>query len=154
MSVSAEQHCGGLEWGGGWGADPRLQRGCLPWMQPLGSLSFSVCVLQHWAQGSERPRWESPSLFLGRGSREDLKNPGDKGTVLPPGVQVNLMRKMRVMGVVTQGASRAGSAEYLKTFKVAYSDNGHKFQFIQGAEGTGDKVRALKKGCGPHPLGL
>ncbi|XP_044773857.1 lactadherin isoform X2 [Neomonachus schauinslandi] len=57
-----------------------------------------------------------------------------------PWIQVNLMRKMRVMGVVTQGASRAGSAEYLKTFKVAYSVSGRKFQFIQSAEGTGDKI--------------
>uniref|UniRef100_A0A452TJX6 Milk fat globule EGF and factor V/VIII domain containing n=1 Tax=Ursus maritimus TaxID=29073 RepID=A0A452TJX6_URSMA len=57
-----------------------------------------------------------------------------------PGVQVNLMRKMRVMGVVTQGASRAGSAEYLKTFKVAYSVSGRKFQFIQSTEGMGDKM--------------
>lgn len=43
-------------------------------------------------------------------------------------------------GVVTQGASRAGSAEYIKTFKVAYSSDGRKFQFIQGAEESGDKV--------------
>ncbi|CAD7676127.1 unnamed protein product [Nyctereutes procyonoides] len=57
-----------------------------------------------------------------------------------PWIQVNLMRKMRVTGVMTQGASRAGSAEYLKTFKVAYSVNGRKFQFVQNAEGTGDKM--------------
>lgn len=68
--------------------------------------------------------------------------------------QVNLIRQMRVTGVVTQGASRAGSAEYLKSFKVAYSINGRKFQFIQSTDGSGDKVRALEKGCGPHPLGL
>ncbi|MBW02662.1 Lactadherin, partial [Eschrichtius robustus] len=57
-----------------------------------------------------------------------------------PWIQVNLMRKMRVTGVVTQGASRAGSAEYLKTFKVAYSTTGRKFQFIQGAGESGDKI--------------
>ena len=51
------------------------------------------------------------------------------------------MRKMRVTGVVTQGASRAGSAEYLKTFKVAYSTDGHRFKFIQVAGRSGDKVR-------------
>lgn len=54
--------------------------------------------------------------------------------------QVNLLRKMRVTGVVTQGASRAGSAEYVKTFKVAYSLDGRKFQFIQNEEDSGDKV--------------
>uniref|UniRef100_A0A673TPH3 Milk fat globule-EGF factor 8 protein n=1 Tax=Suricata suricatta TaxID=37032 RepID=A0A673TPH3_SURSU len=57
-----------------------------------------------------------------------------------PWIQVNLVRKMWVTGVVTQGASRAGSAEYLKTFKVAYSVNGRKFQFIQSADRPEDKV--------------
>ncbi|XP_042554479.1 lactadherin isoform X2 [Dipodomys spectabilis] len=56
-----------------------------------------------------------------------------------PWIQVNLLRKMRVTGVVTQGASRAGTSEYLKAFKVAYSLDGRRFQFIQNEEGTGDK---------------
>lgn len=51
------------------------------------------------------------------------------------------MRKMRVTGVVTQGASRAGTAEYVKTFKVAYSLDGKQFQFIQTEGDLGDKVR-------------
>ncbi|EGW12021.1 Lactadherin, partial [Cricetulus griseus] len=62
-----------------------------------------------------------------------------------PWIQVNLLRKMRVSGVITQGASRAGRAEYLKTFKVAYSLDGLKFKFIQNASGSGDKV-GLKRG--------
>uniref|UniRef100_A0A9L0IT38 Milk fat globule EGF and factor V/VIII domain containing n=1 Tax=Equus asinus TaxID=9793 RepID=A0A9L0IT38_EQUAS len=57
-----------------------------------------------------------------------------------PWIQVNLMRKMRVTGVVTQGASRGGTAEYLKTFKVAYSVDGRKFQFIRDAGDSKDKV--------------
>ncbi|XP_006970096.1 lactadherin isoform X2 [Peromyscus maniculatus bairdii] len=56
-----------------------------------------------------------------------------------PWIQVNLLRKMRVSGVMTQGASRGGRAEYLKTFKVAYSLDGRKFEFIQDAAGSGDK---------------
>nr|XP_045001328.1 lactadherin isoform X2 [Jaculus jaculus] len=56
-----------------------------------------------------------------------------------PWIQVNLLRKMRVSGVVTQGASRAGRAEYLKTFKVAHSLDGRKFRFIQDERGSGDK---------------
>jgi lactadherin len=51
---------------------------------------------------------------------------------------------MRVSGVMTQGASRAGRAEYLKTFKVAYSLDGRKFEFIQDESG-GDKV-GLRRG--------
>lgn len=43
--------------------------------------------------------------------------------------------------MVTQGASRTGISEYVKTFKVAYSVNGKNFQFIQGD--SGDKVRLL-----------
>lgn len=58
-----------------------------------------------------------------------------------PGVQVDFLRKMRVSGVMTQGASRAGRAEYLKTFKVAYSLDGRRFEFIQDESGTRDKVR-------------
>ncbi|XP_007516921.1 lactadherin-like isoform X1 [Erinaceus europaeus] len=57
-----------------------------------------------------------------------------------PWIQVNLLRKIRVTGVVTQGASRAGSAEYLKFFKVAYSQDGRQFQFIKDPEGTTDKI--------------
>ncbi|KAM4826376.1 lactadherin [Thomomys bottae] len=56
-----------------------------------------------------------------------------------PWIQVNLLRKMRVTGVVTQGASRAGTSEYLKAFKVAYSLDGRKFQFIQNEDGSADK---------------
>ncbi|XP_005077840.1 lactadherin isoform X3 [Mesocricetus auratus] len=56
-----------------------------------------------------------------------------------PWIQVNLLRKMLVSGVITQGASRAGKAEYLKTFKVAYSLDGRKFEFIQNASGSGEK---------------
>ncbi|XP_014444943.1 lactadherin isoform X2 [Tupaia chinensis] len=57
-----------------------------------------------------------------------------------PWIQVNLQRTMQVTGVVTQGASRAGVAEFVKTFKVAYSLDGRRFQFIQDAERSGDKV--------------
>lgn len=60
-----------------------------------------------------------------------------------PWVQVNLLRKMHVTGVVTQGASRSGNAEYVKSFKVAYSLNGKKFQFVQEEDDSGDKVRLL-----------
>lgn len=84
-----------------------------------------------------------PALFfLWVGQGRGYKERGSfKCPVCPSWVQVNLTRKMRVTGVVTQGASRAGSAEYVKTFKVAYSLDGRKFQFIEADEGFGDKVR-------------
>ncbi|XP_076980275.1 lactadherin isoform X2 [Tamandua tetradactyla] len=57
-----------------------------------------------------------------------------------PWIQVNLLRRMRVSGVVTQGAKHMGSAQYLKSFKVAYSTDGRNFQYIQDTDGTRDKV--------------
>ncbi|XP_045417689.1 lactadherin isoform X1 [Lemur catta] len=57
-----------------------------------------------------------------------------------PWIQVNLLRKTWVSGVVTQGASRVGTHEYVKAFKVAYSLDGHKFTLIQDTEKSADKV--------------
>ncbi|NP_001087541.1 milk fat globule-EGF factor 8 protein S homeolog precursor [Xenopus laevis] len=48
-----------------------------------------------------------------------------------PWIQVNLLREMRVSGIITQGASRMGTAEYVKEFKVAYSVDGHEFTFYK-----------------------
>ncbi|XP_040010635.1 EGF-like repeat and discoidin I-like domain-containing protein 3 [Xiphias gladius] len=41
-----------------------------------------------------------------------------------PWIQINLQRRMRVTGLITQGAKRIGSPEYVKSYKVAYSDDG------------------------------
>ncbi|XP_076727620.1 EGF-like repeat and discoidin I-like domain-containing protein 3 [Callospermophilus lateralis] len=41
-----------------------------------------------------------------------------------PWIQINLQRKMRVTGVITQGAKRIGSPEYIKSYKIAYSNDG------------------------------
>ncbi|KAM6202410.1 lactadherin [Rhynchocyon petersi] len=57
-----------------------------------------------------------------------------------PWIQVNLLRKMWVTGVVTQGASRMGSSEYVKRFKVAHSLDGHVFRVIQEIRSPGEKV--------------
>uniref|UniRef100_A0A673WE43 EGF like repeats and discoidin domains 3 n=1 Tax=Salmo trutta TaxID=8032 RepID=A0A673WE43_SALTR len=41
-----------------------------------------------------------------------------------PWIQINLQRRMRVTGLITQGAKRIGSPEYVKSYKVASSDDG------------------------------
>ncbi|KAG9354359.1 hypothetical protein JZ751_001065, partial [Albula glossodonta] len=41
-----------------------------------------------------------------------------------PWIQINLQRRMRVTGLITQGAKRIGSPEYVKSYKVAASDDG------------------------------
>ncbi|XP_053573639.1 lactadherin isoform X2 [Bombina bombina] len=57
-----------------------------------------------------------------------------------PWIQVNLLRQMRVSGIITQGASRMGTPEYLRTFKVAYSLDGHQFFFYKDEGRDVDKV--------------
>ncbi|CAB1319384.1 unnamed protein product [Coregonus sp. 'balchen'] len=39
-------------------------------------------------------------------------------------IPINLQRRMRVTGLITQGAKRIGSPEYVKSYKVASSDDG------------------------------
>ncbi|KAG8575257.1 hypothetical protein GDO81_009493 [Engystomops pustulosus] len=57
-----------------------------------------------------------------------------------PWIQVNLLRQIRVSGIITQGASRMGKAEYLKEFKVAYSVDGHDFTFYKVEGQNKDKI--------------
>ncbi|XP_048224896.1 lactadherin-like [Perognathus longimembris pacificus] len=98
------------------------------WQLSASSVHLGFLGLQRW--GPELARLRRTGLVNAwTASNYDQK----------PWIQVNLLRKMRVTGVVTQGASRAGTHEYLKTFKVAYSLDGRKFQFIQDEEGSGDK---------------
>ncbi|KAF6273278.1 milk fat globule EGF and factor V/VIII domain containing [Rhinolophus ferrumequinum] len=93
------------------------------------SLHFGFMGLQRWAPELARLH-RTGIVNAWTASNYDRK----------PWIQVNLLRKMRVTGVVTQGASRSGSAEYVKSFKVAYSLNGKNFQFVQGEDDSGDKI--------------
>lgn len=58
-----------------------------------------------------------------------------------PWQQVNMQRKMRLTGIVTQGASRIGSAEFIKAFKVASSLDGRTFTVYRTEGETQDHVR-------------
>ncbi|XP_075431297.1 lactadherin isoform X2 [Ascaphus truei] len=58
-----------------------------------------------------------------------------------PWIQVNLLRQFRVSGVITQGASRMGTAEYLRGYQVGYSLDGQEFTFYKD-EGK-DKVKVF-----------
>ncbi|XP_037110765.1 milk fat globule EGF and factor V/VIII domain containing b isoform X5 [Syngnathus acus] len=57
-----------------------------------------------------------------------------------PWLEVNLQRKMRITGLVTQGASRVGSAEYIKTFKVASSLDGKTYTLYRTQDQTKDQI--------------
>ncbi|XP_048114611.1 EGF-like repeat and discoidin I-like domain-containing protein 3 isoform X1 [Alosa alosa] len=44
-----------------------------------------------------------------------------------PWIQVNLLRRMRITGVITQGAKRMGKPEYVKSYRVAFSQDGERW---------------------------
>lgn len=48
---------------------------------------------------------------------------------------------MRVTGVITQGAKRIGSPEYVKSYKVAYSDDGKTWRTYRVKGKDDDMVR-------------
>ncbi|XP_069792364.1 EGF-like repeat and discoidin I-like domain-containing protein 3 isoform X2 [Narcine bancroftii] len=41
-----------------------------------------------------------------------------------PWIQINLQRTMRITGLISQGAKRLGSPEYVKSYKIAFSGDG------------------------------
>ncbi|XP_063304957.1 lactadherin isoform X1 [Pelobates fuscus] len=59
-----------------------------------------------------------------------------------PWIQVNLLKPMRISGIITQGASRMGTAEYVKDFKVAYREDGSDFTFVKADEKDTNKIFA------------
>ncbi|XP_072474084.1 lactadherin isoform X1 [Notamacropus eugenii] len=93
------------------------------------SVHYSFLGMQRW--GPELARLNARGIVNAWTASNYDKNPW---------IQVNLLRKMRITGIMTQGASRTGSSEYLRTFKVAYSDDGHIFEFIQEPNQSRDQV--------------
>ncbi|XP_074011800.1 lactadherin isoform X1 [Numenius arquata] len=57
-----------------------------------------------------------------------------------PWIQANLLRKMRLTGIITQGARRVGQPEYVRAYKVAYSLDGREFTFFKDEKQDIDKV--------------
>ncbi|KAG9353576.1 hypothetical protein JZ751_011695, partial [Albula glossodonta] len=62
------------------------------------------------------------TLGFGRLSTEGCRTGPSVGAVRSR--HINLQRRMRVTGLITQGAKRIGSPEYVKSYKVAFSDDG------------------------------
>ncbi|XP_071754864.1 EGF-like repeat and discoidin I-like domain-containing protein 3 [Centroberyx gerrardi] len=48
-----------------------------------------------------------------------------------PWIQVNLHQRMRVTGVITQGARRMGRSEFVKSFKVAHGNDGRTWRVVK-----------------------
>lgn len=53
---------------------------------------------------------------------------------------------MRVTGVITQGAKRIGSPEYVKSYKIAYSNDGKSWTMYK-VKGTNEDMVRLSHLC-------
>ncbi|XP_015242013.1 PREDICTED: lactadherin isoform X3 [Cyprinodon variegatus] len=80
------------------------------------SVRYTVLGLQRW--GPELARLHNKGLVNAWSSAAHDKNPW---------IEINVKRKMRFTGIVTQGASRIGTAEFIKAFKVASSMDGKTY---------------------------
>ncbi len=54
-----------------------------------------------------------------------------------------MQKNMRLTGIITQGASRMGTAEFVKAFKVATSFNGKSYTVYRADDQRRDKVRNI-----------
>lgn len=52
-----------------------------------------------------------------------------------------MQKKMRLTGIITQGASRMGASEYVKAFKVASGFDGSAYTAYRAEGQRRDKVR-------------
>uniref|UniRef100_A0A9J7XID4 Milk fat globule EGF and factor V/VIII domain containing b n=2 Tax=Cyprinus carpio TaxID=7962 RepID=A0A9J7XID4_CYPCA len=92
------------------------------------SVYYAILGLQRW--GPELARLNNKGLVNAWTSATHDKNPW---------IEVNLQRKMRFTGIITQGASRMGTAEFIKSFKVASSLDGRTYTMYR-AEGQSNHM--------------
>ncbi|XP_076027182.1 milk fat globule EGF and factor V/VIII domain containing b isoform X3 [Genypterus blacodes] len=93
------------------------------------SVRYTFLGLQRW--GPELARLNNKGLVNAWAAAAHDRNPW---------IQINLQRKMRFAGIVTQGASRVGSAEFIKAFKVASSLDGRTYTVHRTAGEGKDQV--------------
>ncbi|GAA6093092.1 milk fat globule EGF and factor V/VIII domain containing b [Tachysurus ichikawai] len=80
------------------------------------SVYYGILGLQRW--GPELARLNNKGLVNAWTSATHDRNPW---------IEINMQRLMRFTGIITQGASRVGTYEYIKQFKVAYSLDGRMY---------------------------
>ncbi|XP_077452517.1 milk fat globule EGF and factor V/VIII domain containing b isoform X2 [Stigmatopora argus] len=93
------------------------------------SVRYTFLGLQRW--GPELARLNNKGLVNAWSPASHDRNPW---------LEVNLQRKMRLTGLVTQGASRVGSAEFVKAFKVATSLDGKTYTVYRTGERKADHI--------------
>ncbi|XP_056273289.1 milk fat globule EGF and factor V/VIII domain containing b [Pseudoliparis swirei] len=93
------------------------------------SVRYTMLGLQRW--GPELARLHISGLVNAWSAAAHDKNPW---------IQIKMQRVMRFTGIVTQGASRMGSSEFIKVFKVASSLDGRTFTVYRTAGQRTDNV--------------
>ncbi|XP_066512254.1 lactadherin-like [Hoplias malabaricus] len=93
------------------------------------SVDFGILGLQRW--GPELARLNNQGMVNAWSSAPHDKNPW---------IEIDLQKKMRLTGIITQGASRMGMAEFIKAFKVASSFDGKSYTVHRSDGQRKDKV--------------
>ncbi|XP_067105088.1 lactadherin-like isoform X2 [Osmerus mordax] len=93
------------------------------------SVHSGILGLQHW--GAELARLNNQGLVNAWTSASHDRNPW---------IEINLQKKMRLTGIISQGASRMGTAEFIKAFKVAASFDGKTYTTFRSEGQRRDKV--------------
>uniref|UniRef100_A0A1W7RGB8 Lactadherin-like protein n=1 Tax=Agkistrodon contortrix contortrix TaxID=8713 RepID=A0A1W7RGB8_AGKCO len=93
------------------------------------SIYHGLMGMQRWAPELARLH-NSGFVNAWRASNEDKR----------PWIQINLLKKMFLFGVVTQGAGRLGASEFVRTYKVSYSLDGRVFEFYKDENENREKI--------------
>ncbi|XP_065145308.1 milk fat globule EGF and factor V/VIII domain containing a [Paramisgurnus dabryanus] len=93
------------------------------------SVDSGILGLQHW--GPELARLNNQGIVNAWSSASQDKTPW---------IQIDMQKKMRLTGIITQGASRMGVAEFIKAFKVASSFDGKTYLVHRAVGQRKDKV--------------
>uniref|UniRef100_A0A1A8I2G2 Milk fat globule-EGF factor 8 protein n=1 Tax=Nothobranchius kuhntae TaxID=321403 RepID=A0A1A8I2G2_NOTKU len=93
------------------------------------SVRYTLLGLQRW--GPELARLNNKGLVNAWSAAAHDKNPW---------IEINMRGKMRLTGIITQGASRIGTAEFIKVFKVASSLDGKTYTMYRKEGDRKDQI--------------
>ncbi|XP_047437308.1 lactadherin-like isoform X2 [Mugil cephalus] len=93
------------------------------------SVHYGMMGLQRW--GPELARLNNQGIVNAWTSATHDRNPW---------IEIDMQQKMRLTGIITQGASRMGAAEYIKAFKVASSFDGNSYTTYKASGQRKDMV--------------
>ncbi|KAK7912470.1 hypothetical protein WMY93_012681 [Mugilogobius chulae] len=93
------------------------------------SVHYGIMGLQRW--GPELARLNNQGIVNAWTSASHDRNPW---------IQIDIQKTMRLTGIITQGASRMGTAEFIKAYKIASSLDGQSYSMYKAQGQRRDKV--------------